>query len=325
MRELAGSSNRIYPPWKFLDGSLSVMDFSYSKFPNLFSFTMRNGFFILLAISVLAASVAVAGESESDRYRSTAFPVGNPFYPLIAAPKEARTFISQYRMESDFPNATNVASVAYGGHYGLYRFTKTDGKSIWQISFTAALFAQFNLDQPSDDLVNADYTFGFTLTHRRGDFSGRLRLYHQSSHLGDEVLLNHSLPVEWRDINFEALEALIAYDWNRWRFYGGGEYIVRQAEGTGMEPPMLRTGVEYRGDNLSGRNVRFVGGLDLASRQELDWSIDTSFKAGFELGGREPEGRNLRVLLGIYSGHIPYGQFYTEKASSYGLELALSF
>ncbi len=266
-----------------------------------------------------------ANAAAADRYLSTPFPVGNPFYPLIAAPKEARTFISQYKMKSDFPNASNVASVAYGGHYGLYRFTEKGGGKTWQISFTAALFAQFNLDQPSDDLVNADYTFGFTLTHRRGPFSTRARIYHQSSHLGDEVLLNHSLPVTWRDINFEALELLAAYDWKRWRFYGGGEYIVRQAEDTGMDPPMVRVGIEYRGRDLSGRAARLVGGLDLVSRQELEWSVDASFKAGFELGGKEPEGRNLRVLIGVYNGHIPYGQFYTEKASSVGLELALSF
>ncbi len=282
-------------------------------------------FFLSLLVVGSVANGAVVAEDGTGRYVAVSFPVGNPFFPLIAAPKEARTFISQYKMKSNFPNATNVASVAYGGHYGLYRLSEPSGREIWQVSFTAALFAQFNLDQPSDDLVNADYTFGFTLTHRHGDISSRLRIYHQSSHLGDEVLLNHSLPIEWRDINFEALEALIAYDWNQWRFYGGGEYIVRQAEGTSMDPPMVRTGIEYRGRDLSGRNMRFVGGLDLASRQELDWSVDTSFKAGFELGGREPEGRNLRVLLGIYNGYIPYGQFYTEKATSYGLELALSF
>ena len=289
----------------------------------------RTGVVCLLAFlfSLLLFSVAHGAETakQPSEFRSVAFPAGTPFYPLIAAPKEARTFISQHKMNSDFPNATNVASVGYGGHFGLYKFVKKEHRNAWQISFTAGLFAQFNLDQPSDDLVNADYTFGFTLTHRRDALSTRFRIYHQSSHLGDEVLLNHSLPVEWRDINFEALELLIARDWNRWRFYGGGEYIVRQAEGTSMDPPMVRTGIEYRGGDLHGRNMRLVGGLDLASRQELDWSIDTSFKAGFELGGKEPKGRNLRVLLSIYNGHIPYGQFYTEKASSYGLELALGF
>jgi len=294
----------------------------FNCFFPLSSFGKNRIFLVLLFLLAPYSGCVMGAESH---YQRTFFPAGNPFYPLIAAPKEARTFISQYKMKSDFPNATNVASVAYGGHYGLYRLEDIVRQDTWQISFTAALFAQFNLDQPSDDLVNADYTFGFTLAHRHPPFSGRFRIYHQSSHLGDEVLLNHSLPVEWRDINFEALEILVSYDWERWRIYGGGEYIVRQAEGTSMDPLMGRVGMEYRGANLTGRDMRFIGGLDLASRQELEWSIDTSLKVGFEIGKREQEGRNMRILLGIYSGHIPYGQFYTEKASSYGLELALSF
>ncbi len=257
---------------------------------------------------------------------SVAFPAGTPFFSLIAAPKEARTFISQHKMDSDFPNATNVASVGYGGHFGLYKFFNNQRQEEWQISFTAALFAQFNLDQPSDDLVNADYTFGFSLTHRQEAVSARFRIYHQSSHLGDEVLLNHSLPVERVDINYEALEALVSYDWNeRCRFYGGGEYIVRQSEDAKIEPGMIRAGTEYRGSDLRDWSVRFIGGLDLAAHQELGWSVDKSFKVGLELGGREPAGRNLRVMLVLYDGHMPYGQFFTEKATSYGLELALGF
>ncbi len=289
----------------------------------------RTGVACLSALfSSLLFSAAHGAETpqQPSEFRSVAFPAGTPFYPLMAAPKEARTFISQHKMNSDFPNATNVASVGYGGHFGLYKFVKDEQREAWQISFTAGLFAQFNLDQPSDDLVNADYTFGFTLTHRRDALSSRFRIYHQSSHLGDEVLLNHSLPVERIDINYEALEALVSYDWSqRWRFYGGGEYVLRQSEATSLEPLMIRTGVEYRGADLGGRAARLVGGLDLASHQELGWQVDRSFKAGFELGGREPGGRNLRVMLALYEGHIPYGQFFTEKASSYGLELALGF
>lgn len=281
---------------------------------------------LLTVLALILSSPAAYGEGPAQRSGSEAFPLGYLFYPLIAAPKEARTFISQHKMSSDFPNATNVASVGYGGHFGLYRFSGADERALWQFNFTAALFAQFDLDLPSDDLVNADYTFGFSLTRRWGAFSSRIRLYHQSSHLGDEVLLNHSLPIEWVDINFEALEALLSYDWNScWRVYGGGEYIVRQVRATRIDPPMLRGGVEYRGKGLHGRSARIIAGLNLASREELGWTIDTSLKAGVELGSSRPGAHNLRILLALYNGHIPYGQFYAEKSSSYGVEMALGF
>jgi len=60
------------------------------------------------------------------------------------------------------------------------------------VSLFGAVFAQFNLDTPSFDLLTpiissagADST--------RGRWSGRVRFYHQSSHLGDEFLLNYGI------------------------------------------------------------------------------------------------------------------------------------
>jgi len=61
------------------------------------------------------------------------------------------------------------------------------------VSLFGAVFAQFNLDTPSFDLLNADYLVGPELTLRHGRWSGRVRFYHQSSHLGDEFLLNYGI------------------------------------------------------------------------------------------------------------------------------------
>ena len=55
--------------------------------------------------------------------------------------------------------------------------------------FGGGIHAQFNLDMPSRALVNADYAIGFPVSYRKGPDSLRITLYHQSSHLGDEYLL----------------------------------------------------------------------------------------------------------------------------------------
>ena len=64
---------------------------------------------------------------------------------------------------------------------------------------TGDLFAQFNIDSPSSDLINTDYTFGIPATYRYGDNSLRFRIYHQSSHLGDRVSRQRRLRLmaEW--------------------------------------------------------------------------------------------------------------------------------
>ncbi len=92
------------------------------------------------------------------------------------------------------------------------------------MSLLGGVFSQYNLDTPSDDLINADYLVGPMLTLRRGRVSARLRLYHQSSHLGDEFILNKP-GVDRINLSFEPFDGLVALTGRWWRLYvGGGLY-----------------------------------------------------------------------------------------------------
>ena len=121
------------------------------------------------------------------------FPTGDLFRPFIADPKQPQFFVSLNNFTSSDVRYT-MASVGFGETFGLYRlFGSREGDGL-QLSVQGALFAQFNMDSSSSDLVNADYTIGLPLTYRYGDNSLRFRLYHQSSHLGDELLLSATSP-----------------------------------------------------------------------------------------------------------------------------------
>jgi hypothetical protein len=93
-----------------------------------------------------------------------------------------------------------------------------------------AVFAQFNLDTPSYDLINADYTIGIPATYRFGDNSLRFRIYHQSSHLGDEFLQSVNPPKQV-NLSYEAIELIYSRGWRRWRVYGGGEHLIHKEPG----------------------------------------------------------------------------------------------
>jgi chorismate synthase len=174
---------------------------------------------------------------------STPFPVGDLFWPLVADPKQPQFFVS-YRLYDTSTDTVHVAAVGYGETFGFFRREgKRPGDGI-QVGISGGLFAQFNLDAPSNDLVNADYTIGIPVTYRRGDWSARLRFYHQSSHLGDEFLLR-SKP-ERVNLSFESLELLASYRQAHWRLYGGGEYLVHREPadelqgGAGVRGPPAR-------------------------------------------------------------------------------------
>jgi len=249
------------------------------------------------------------------------FPVGDLFWPLLADPKQPQFFVS-YRYYNTPAENANVAAVGYGETFGLARRAgKRPGDGL-QLSITGGLFAQFNLDAPSHDLINADYTIGAQLTYRNGRDAARLRVYHQSSHLGDEFLLRAQ--PERINLSFESLELMYSRDWLPWRFYAGGEYLFHR-DPADLKPAAFHGGVEFHGERPVWKSGRWVGGIDIKSWEEHDWAADVSAKFGLAFGAAHPGRRRLRVMLEGYKGYAPHGQFYDERISYAGVGIYLGF
>lgn len=274
----------------------------------------------LAALALLAASAVTA--------EVIGLPARDVFAPLLADPKEPRFLISVLSAESA-QRDTTVGAVAYGENFGLVRWPGDSEGDGWQLNLAGGVFAQFDLDAPSMDLINADYTIGVPVTYRRRAFSTRVRVYHQSSHLGDEFLLREQ--PERVNLSYEALEVLGSYDLGAWRLYGGGEYLFHR-EPEELDAGVLHTGVEYRHPRRAFRigNVglaRFVAAVDVKSIEQHDWGTAVSLKTGFEFRparGSEQAGRHWSLLAEYYDGPSPYGQFLTEKITCWGLSLALN-
>ncbi len=259
--------------------------------------------------------MGITGEGEN-------FPTGDLFQPLIADPKQPQFYVSINRFKS-LGLRNTMAFVGFGETFGLYRFFGGKEGDGLQFSLEAGLFGQFNLDTPSANLINADYTIGLPITYRYGDNSLRYRIYHQSSHLGDELLLGDN-PPERINLSYEAFELIYAREWRNWRAYGGGEYLVHK-EPSDLKPASGHWGIEYQGSQTLFWNGRPIGGVDMKSLEEHDWDIDTSIKVGLEFGHPNPGQRRLRLMIEWYDGFDPYGQFYNNKVDFFGLGVSLGF
>lgn len=251
-----------------------------------------------------------------------AFPIGDLFRPLLADPKQTQFFISMYQF-SEADTQYTQASVGFGETFGLYRFLGINDGDGLQLSLEGGLFAQFNMSTSSHDLINADYTLGIPVTYRYGNNSVRFRIYHQSSHLGDELLLKPN-PPKRVNLSFEAVELLYSRELWNWRIYCGGEYMLEK------EPKDLMQwgghwGVEYRSTKPILWNGRLVSGVDMKAFEEHNWTTDISIKTGLEFGQPNPGQRRLRVMLEWYKGFNPRGQFYINKVEYYGLGVSLGF
>ncbi len=103
------------------------------------------------------------------------------FEPLLADPQEPQFFATYLWVHS--PRlASRLGSVGFGQTIGLVR-----GRD-WQVAIAAGVFSEFNMQSSTTDLLNTDYLVGLPIMYRRGRFATRFRVYHQSSHLGDQYL-----------------------------------------------------------------------------------------------------------------------------------------
>ncbi len=241
-------------------------------------------------------------------------PGGTLFRPLIADPRWPH-FAASYQSYLRDRQLDNVAAVSFGETLTLFR--DQTGDAWWEVAIQAGVFAVFDLDAESMDLVNADYLLALPLSGRYGGWSAMLRLFHQSSHLGDEFLLR-TRP-ERVNLSYESVDLKVSYEFNDvFRLYGGGGYLFHQ------EPAGLaRWSIQYGAELISpwpGREARWrpIAAADLQHREENAWSLDLSLRAGVQLDGVLAS-RNLQILLEHFKGRSPNGQFYKEKIEYIGL------
>jgi hypothetical protein len=255
-------------------------------------------------------------------------PQGQIFCPLAADPKGHGSFMTYLR--GDFatianPSAgakTNIAAVGLSDSFSIFRVADAGAADGLQLDLEGAVFSQFNLDETSLDMINADYLVGLPLTFRMGGSSARLRVYHQSSHLGDEFILDRQ--PERLNVSFESLELILSQEVGPLRVYGGGETFFSR-EPSDLAARLAHGGVEIR--PVVGGGIGVLGAVDLKVVDDEDWHRAWSARVGLEIARIPHEGHPPRVisLVGeFYDGVAPYGQFYREDIRYFGAGFSLT-
>ena len=221
----------------------------------------------------------------------------------------------------------NTGSANFGETFALYRnAAPLDGQ--WEFALQAGVFSLFNMNAPSGskDLVNADYTVGLLTSYRTGPFSGFLRLHHQSSHLGDEFILNDRTAVNRVNLSFEEVDLKISYELASWfRLYGGGGMLV------GRDPKEVKRGTSQVGAELTSPwtlwdgKVRPVAYADFQANERSNWRVASSVMAGLQFENARIGDRRLQVLVEYFGGPSPNGQFYTQNTEWFGLGIHLYY
>jgi hypothetical protein len=242
------------------------------------------------------------------------FPGNVLFKPLIADPRWPH-FSATWQHYFNDRQLTDAAAVSFGESFAFYR--DRIGGAWWEVGLHAGVFSIFDLDSQSFDLVNADYLVGIPLTLRYEDFTAMFRVFHQSSHLGDEFLLRTKTARV--NLSYESVDVKLSYDLGDLaRIYGGAGYLFDQ-DPAELKPWSIQYGLEFTSPwPARDKGWRPVAGVDLQHREENAWSVDVSARAGVQLDGVLAT-RNMQLLIEYFKGRSPNGQFYKEQIEYIGL------
>jgi hypothetical protein len=248
-------------------------------------------------------------------------PGGQLFDPLIADPRWPH-FGASYQRYLDDAKLRDVAAVSFGETFTVYRGDAPGGW--WEVGIQAGVFSLFDLDAESRDLINADYFVAAAAGYRHDRLSLLGRVFHQSSHLGDEFLLRNR--VKRVNLSYEGVDLKLSYEFfgDVLRTYVGGGYLFDR-DPTTLKPGSLQWGLELRSPwPGEGARVRPIAAVDVQNREQNDWHSDVSLRAGLEFKGVLVT-RNLQLLLEYFRGYSPNGQFYQDKIDYIGLGAHVHF
>ena len=236
------------------------------------------------------------------------------FSSLMADPRWPHFSVSYQQHSTN--ELENVGSATFGETFSIYRFSGP-WNSQMEVGLQAGVFSIFDLAADSKDLINADYLVTIPLSFKKNNFSAMARIFHQSSHLGDEFLLRGDTG-ERINFTYEGVDTLLSYDFPfGFRLYGGGGYLFDRTPDD-LEPWITQGGIEFNSPVawLNG-SIRPVAAVDIQSREASDWNMDVSVRAGIQLENPDFLSRKLNIMLEYYKGSSPNGQFYIRDEEEY--------
>jgi hypothetical protein len=268
---------------------------------------------VLAFCALLSAfAVSVRAEAPASLHTGSAPPSDSLFSPLRGDPRELHFAL---RVAFPFRDVT-TAEVAIGHYYGIYRWALPgEGRSL-QLNIGGGIFPRFNFSNKRD-LQIIDFYGNIPLDARAGRWSGRVMLYHVSSHLGDDYIRTTGRTASKNSWN--SVRSLVSYDAGRdLRLYGGHTYHIF------AHPPAQKRQAFQSGFEVSSR-VFHGGRAQGYWANDLQWWERTRWKPMFnsQLGvrtGREPrKGRGVSYFVEFRTGPEYDGQFFRREETRFGL------
>ena len=257
------------------------------------------------------------------------------FAPLVADPRQPTN--SAALRFGDKVCGDVCAAVSLGDDFPIFRWIDImHWHGDLQIGIEAGIWSVFNYSNiphkpkhETCELVNTDYLVGIPLTYAFDRWSFRLRVYHISSHLGDEFLCNHRKEVHRRkNPSMEAIDFFTSYQFSSGlRGYFGPGVVFHSDDSFKIKPLYIEYGIELRILGSKFDYHRLYGtpffAIHLENWQQRHWDLDMTLKLGYEISKLQGVGRKMRLYVDYHHGYSYEGQFFNRR-TQYG-EVGLSW
>ena len=202
-----------------------------------------------------------------------------------------------------------------GGDLGILRNEDRN----FDLSARGLFVPRFEFLSNSFDLWNIDFVGGMAASWQWNQNSFEGLVFHKSSHLGPDI-------AQTRPSNNHSYEVLQGHYSRKWdsgmEFYSGLAWVFRADPELLLHKLKVHMGANFHWNSW---DPNLYGAIDLESDQVHNWSINSSWEIGYELGVAKAERRRQRVFVNFYSGYSQLGQFFQEKEEAVSFGLAASF
>jgi len=258
------------------------------------------------------------------------FPQHRLFDKLLADPQEVQLTARLLTRRQQF--AGNI-----GYSVGLFAITNPQWQVQLRVEGNTLLVSKVRT--PDFPVQSTDFTIGLPIEFRHKQFSGKVRVAHISSHLGDnfngiedvETAIDafgdgetyFSVP---KKFSKEYMEVLGALQLHGLRVYAGGVWDFHMVTNTSDTEDRSVLTLHYGVEHLFYGRRRFTRpyvAMDIRQQQEFNWHADFNLQAGLAIQNQHLRG--MRIAVELYRGHSVQGQFFRRLENDVNLLLTFDF
>ena len=243
---------------------------------------------LLVAAPVVAAG-PLAAQARNNPEPGIRDPNGHPFRTPSGSPLEPVHRLALLSATRDSLRH-GIALADIGDRLGFWIRRDPDGKVEVAGAMHGGVFSRFDLGGPDQALIEVHYRVGILLRARLGEVAARAELYHVSSHLGDEFLLDTGTrPIS---TSREGMELLLqGSPAPGLTVYGGPGVLLRATPD--FEPLSLRAGAAW--ESAPRGRVRLYASVDYFGWAELEGKPAVAAEFGVALA----QGTRIGLLMGF--------------------------